>query len=68
MFLTLMWKFCTAGPMSATARHRPVLTAGGKREAEIATPTRLFTFLLRRGGREGGREGGSDKEGKKTAK
>lgn len=45
-----MWKLCTAGPMSATARQRPVLTAGGRREAEIATPTRLFTFLL--GGEE----------------
>lgn len=36
----------TAGPINATARHSPVFTAGGRREAEIATPTRLLTFLL----------------------
>ena len=43
-----MGKDTTAGPTRAIERHIPVFTAGGSRDAEIATPTRLFTFLLKR--------------------
>lgn len=46
-----MSKGRTYGPTRATAKQSPVLTAGGRRDAEIATPTRLFTFLLEGGGR-----------------